>query len=134
MRTIGVDLIIPIEGKIVLIKRGHEPYKGKWALPGGRLEDSETIEECAVREGKEETGLDLKLKKLVGVFSKPSRDPRGIVGICFEAKVIGGTLKAGDDAEEFILVEPKKALEIDLAFDHKEIIKQWLEGESCIYQ
>ncbi len=121
-RLISVDLIIKrSDNSIIFVKRGFPPYKGYWALPGGFVKFDETLEEAAVREAKEETGLDIELKKLAGVFSKLNRDPRGrILSVAFAAKVIGGEIKAGSDAKE---VKAFKTLPKKLAFDHAEILK-----------
>src|SRR5688500_17037780 len=99
------DIIIEMDGKIILAKRGSEPHKGSWAFPGGKLDGNETIEETAVREAKEETGLDVALQQVLGVYSDPGRDPRGrFVSVVYIANVSGGELKAGSDAEEVKLV------------------------------
>jgi len=120
--TLTVDAIIPYKGGIVLIKRKNDPFKGYYALPGGIVEYGERVEDAAVREVKEETGLECRVKKLVGVYSDPNRDPRGhFVSICFLMEVIGGELKASSDAEDvkvFKLGDLPK-----LAFDHEKMIK-----------
>jgi len=119
-RPVTVDTIIHHEGGIVLIKRGHEPYAGYWALPGGFVELEETVEQAAVREALEETGLHIRLDKLVGVYSRPDRDTlRHTVAICFTAHVVGGTLQHGDDAADVRVV--KGIAESRLAFDHAEM-------------
>lgn len=119
------DIIIQMgDGKIVLAKRGSEPYKGKWALPGGKLDGNETIEETAIREAKEETGLDIKLQTVLGVYSRPDRDPRGrFVSVVFTATVTGGELKAGSDAAEVKTISVSDDME--LAFDHNEILADY---------
>jgi 8-oxo-dGTP diphosphatase len=116
-----VDALIIYQGKLVLIRRKNPPFENSFALPGGFVEVGETVEEAAIREAKEETGLDIKLLKLLGVYSDPSRDPRGhTISVCFLA--IGrGNLKAGSDAKDtglFSLNEIPK-----LAFDHNKIIE-----------
>lgn len=121
MRPVAADALI-IEGKnVLLVKRGKAPFKGKWAIPGGFLEEDETLEECAVREAKEETNLDVKVVWLVGVFSRPSRDPRKTVGAVFLCKRLSGELKGGDDAAEAKWFPLDKLPE--MAFDHGEILK-----------
>ncbi len=125
--TLTVDAIIPYQGKIVLIKRRNEPFKGYYALPGGIVEYGERVEDAVLREVEEETGLKGKIHKLVGVYSDPNRDPRGhYVSICFIVLPIGGELKAGSDAKEIGLFSidslPK------LAFDHEKMIRD-AEGE-----
>jgi 8-oxo-dGTP diphosphatase len=123
-----VDALIMFEGKIVLIRRLNPPFENDFALPGGFVEVGETVEAATVREAKEETGLDISLMKLLGVYSDPARDPRGhTVTICYLAKGFG-KLKAGSDAKDIRLFGfdeiPK------LAFDHNEIIKN---AKSDIY-
>lgn len=110
-----------MDNKIVLIQRQNPPHKGQWALPGGFVEVGETVESAAVREGKEETGLDVELKGLVGIFSDPGRDPRGhTVSVCYKA-VGRGILKASSDAQDALLFDPDNLPA--LAFDHEYIIK-----------
>jgi len=123
--SIAVDGIITKDEKILLIKRKNEPFKGKWALPGGFVEYGERVEEAVLREIKEETGLDAKIKKLLGVYSDPNRDPRGhTISIVFilEGK---GKAKGGDDAEEAKFFELKKLP--PLAFDHKKIVDDFCD-------
>ena len=118
---LAVDIIILVDQKIVLIRRRNSPYQNQWALPGGFVEVGETVEEAAVREAREETGLDVELRLLVGVFSDPGRDPRGhIVSICFTAKGYG-TLKAASDAQRVELFDLHNLP--SLAFDHEKIIQ-----------
>ncbi len=116
-----VDALIIYEGKIVLIKRKNPPFKDRFALPGGFVEVGERVEEAVAREAKEETGLYIGLIKLQGVYSDPSRDPRGhTVSICYLAKG-RGKLKAGSDAKEIGLFGLNEIPE--LAFDHNKIIE-----------
>ena len=116
-----VDALIIYDGKLVLVKRKNAPYQDRFALPGGFVEVGETVEEAVAREAKEETGLDIEIIKLLGVYSDPSRDPRGhTVTICFLAKG-SGNLKAGSDAKETGLFGLNEIPE--LAFDHNKIIK-----------
>ncbi|MBQ2097590.1 MAG: NUDIX hydrolase, partial [Bacteroidales bacterium] len=65
------------EPKVLLIERGHEPFKGCWAFPGGFMNMDETTEQCAIRELEEETGLKVNEIKQIGAYSKVDRDPRG---------------------------------------------------------
>ncbi|RLI30286.1 NUDIX hydrolase, partial [Candidatus Bathyarchaeota archaeon] len=85
---IAVDVVIVRkDGSIVLIKRKNEPFKDHWAIPGGFVEYGERVEEAAIREAKEETGLEIRIKKLVGVYSDPNRDPRGhVISITYLAE------------------------------------------------
>ncbi|CAN5836842.1 NUDIX hydrolase [soil metagenome] len=118
---IMVDVVIPQDGGVILIRRGSDPYKGMWALPGGFVEVGETVENAAVRETKEETNLDVALENLVGVYSEPKRDPRGHnVSVTFLARVTGGTAEAATDADEVGVLNPS---DVELAFDHRSIIE-----------
>lgn len=119
MRRAAADALIVEGGKVVLIRRAFEPFKGKWAIPGGFVEEGESAEECCVREAREEIGLEVEIEKLLGVFSNPERDPRGTIGIAFLCRVVGGELKGSEEGEAkwFPLEELPP-----LAFDHAGII------------
>ena len=130
------DCVVVRSGsEVLLVRRGGEPFKGCWALPGGFMEMDETIEHCAVRELEEETGLRFAERdlRLVGVYSTPGRDPRGrTVTAAFrvesgerraesgERRVENGEPVAGDDAAE-VRWWPLAALP-PLAFDHADIV------------
>lgn len=121
MRPFACDMVLVENGKILLIKRAREPFRGEWATPGGRIDDGETAEQCAKREMKEETGLDIEIIKLTGLYSDPNRDPRGIIAAAYLVKRTGGEIKAGDDAAE------AQWFDLDnlppLAADHKKIVE-----------
>jgi 8-oxo-dGTP diphosphatase len=123
-----VDVIIPSERGVVLIRRGTEPFEGQWALPGGFVEVGETVEEAAYREAAEETGLAVEVARLVGVYSDPERDPRGHnVSVAFLARVLSGYLVAATDASEVAVLDPSS---VELAFDHRKIIEDALSLEA----
>ena len=126
---VAADVIISFEdNSIVFIKRLNEPYKDCWALPGGIMDPNESIEETAVREAKEETGLDITIEKLIGVYSKPGRDPRGrSISVLFSANASGGKMMAADDAKEIIRTKEYSAMQ--LAFDHDEMIRDYLNSK-----
>jgi len=106
---------------IVLIKRGIYPFEGMWALPGGFVEFKETVENATIREAKEETGLDIEIERLVGVYSDPERDPRGhTVAVAFLCRKVGGELTASDDAAEAKEFKIKEMPE--MAFDHRKMV------------
>lgn len=108
--------------KVLLIKRGIEPFKGMWAFPGGFMLMHETAEECAIRELKEETGLELKSVKQLGAFSGIHRDPRErVVTIAFYALAAKTVIRGGDDAADacwFAIDDIPQ-----LAFDHDYILR-----------
>jgi 8-oxo-dGTP diphosphatase len=120
-----VDVVIPSEGGVVLVRRGSEPYEGRWALPGGFVEVGETVRQAAVREAGEETGLAVEISRLVGVYSEPARDPRGHnVSVAFLASVLSGSMQAASDAAEVEVLDPSS---VELAFDHARIVSDALE-------
>jgi 8-oxo-dGTP diphosphatase len=123
--SLAVDALILFGDGIVLIRRENPPYRGSYALPGGFVEVGETVEEAVRREAKEETGLDITLLKLVGVYSKPDRDPRGhIVSVCYLAWG-RGEISAGSDASSAEVFGPEELP--PLAFDHAKIVRDGLE-------
>jgi 8-oxo-dGTP diphosphatase len=87
-------------GRLLLIRRGHSPGRGRWSVPGGRVEPGETDEQALVREIREETGLLVRAGRLVGAVRRPA--PGGAVFDIrdYAATVTGGTLAAGDDADD----------------------------------
>ena len=112
----------------ILIKRKNDPYKDYWALPGGFVEYGESVETAAVREAKEETSIDVELKDLVNVYSKPDRDPRGhTITVAFTAKGDFNSRKADDDAKDIGIFSSENLGEIDIAFDHAKIIGDCLK-------
>ncbi|HEX3012902.1 MAG TPA: NUDIX hydrolase [Methanobacterium sp.] len=120
-----VDAVILCEDdSLVLIQRKYDPYKGSWALPGGFVELGETVESAVVREAKEETGLEVEIIKLVGVYSNPERDPRGhTVTVCYLTRKVGGNLNADSDASSAQYFKKDEISKLKLAFDHDIILK-----------
>ena len=117
-----VDGAILKDKKILLIKRKNDPYKGKWALPGGFVEYGEKVEDTAVREVYEETGLKTKIRDIIGIYSDPNRDPRGhIITIVYLLDIQGGKLKGSDDASDAKFFDLENLP--GLSFDHDIIIK-----------
>ncbi len=130
-----MDIIIEIlreDGQqgIVLIKRKNPP--NGWALPGGFVDYGESMEEAAVREAKEETALDIQLKKQLHTYSDPNRDPRlHTISTVFIASA-QGTPKAQDDALE-IGIFTKDEINFSLAFDHNTILSDYFEQKKgCV--
>ena len=114
-------------GQLLLIRRGRPPFEGSWALPGGFCEWKETTETCCAREAEEETGLKVEVRRLLGVYSDPNRDPRGHnVTVLYEARPVGGDAKGGDDAAEARWFSPSEIEDIDFAFDHRQIVREQL--------
>ena len=120
-------LIHDPERGIVLVRRKNPPFG--WALPGGFVDYGETLENAAIREAKEETGLDVKLERLLGVYSDPARDARQhtistvFVAVARNPKEVTG----GDDAAEAVFF-PFEALPRNIVFDHSKIIDDFVTG------
>jgi 8-oxo-dGTP diphosphatase len=116
------------DNKILLIKRKNEPFKGKWALPGGFIEYGEKVEDAVVREVFEETGIKTAIKDLIGIYSDPKRDPRGhVITVVYLLNMKGGVLKAEDDAADAKFFNINDLPE--LAYDHNIIIEDVLRRE-----
>ena len=123
---VTVDVVIELQRgdgrRIVLIERRNPP--AGWALPGGFVDAGETVAAAARREALEETGLDVELEVLLGVYSDPARDPRGqTVGIVFVGQARGEPV-ADDDAAAVLVVDPLNTP--PLAFDHARIVADYL--------
>jgi len=126
LRNIAVDGLAVRGGKVLLIKRGNEPDRGMWALPGGLLDWDETISEAVIREFTEETGIEGNLGSFVGIYSDPRRDCFQRVTVVYEVKVTGEKPCRGSDALD------ARWFSIDtlpqLAADHRKIIEDYRKG------
>ena len=124
--TVDAVILVNNERDLVLIRRRNPPFQGELALPGGFVDVGERVENACIREAYEETNINVKIMKLIGVFSDPKRDPRGhnvTVAFLCEPLTKNETPIAKDDA---VALEIKPLAEISslkLAFDHMEIIK-----------
>jgi len=124
---VAAGALIEQEGRVVLVRRGIEPHIGSWTLPAGFAEYGETIEETAIRECREETGLDIELDKLLGVYSVNSNFYGHLILVLYSGHVVGGELVAGDDASEAVLFAPTD-LPTDIAFQaHGQALRDWRE-------
>lgn len=130
-----VDIIIEITRKngqegIILIKRKNPPHG--WALPGGFVDCGESLEEAAVREAKEETSLNIKLKSQFHTYSDPKRDPRKHTISTVYVATAQGRPRAQDDAQD-IRIFTEEEINFPLAFDHQKILADYFKQKNDYY-
>jgi 8-oxo-dGTP diphosphatase len=132
--TVDVVILTMSEGTlhVLLVRRGEAPFEGMWAIPGGFKRPTETLDEAAKRELREETGVDAaSLLTQFGAYGDPQRDPRmNVVTIAYLAVLRDvGAVVAGSDAEDASLIPVSAVLNgmIDLAFDHLQIVRDAVE-------
>ena len=123
--------IIPfLEDKILLVKRDTIPFKGYWALPGGRMDPGETVEQTIVRECKEETGFDVEIVRVIGEYvEKGVKDDveYEYYPTCFLVKVVGGEIKRQESEIQEIRLFRLQRLPNPLAFEHQKMIEDYLK-------
>jgi len=121
-------VIVSLDGKLVMIQRELEPGMGKWTFPAGFVDRGEAVHDAAVREMKEETGLDVELTQLIGVYSRTGDTN---ILVVYEGRVVGGELEAGDEAQNAGAFDldrlPPLAFQRDVA-----IIDEWCRGKSKV--
>ncbi len=110
-----------VDGKLVLVRRGTEPQIGRWAFPSGFVDRGEAVEDAAVREFREETGLDARLERLIGVYSATSSP---VVLVVYKVAVVGGSLQAGHDATDTALFDPDQLPPLPFPHDDR-ILADW---------
>jgi 8-oxo-dGTP diphosphatase len=124
--TPTVDAILQKGSKVLMVRRKKDPFKGSLALPGGFVNEGETVEAAIKREALEETGLEIEPIDILGVYSDPGRDPRKhTLSVVFVCIVVGGKDKAGDDAAALEWVELASIESQKLAFDHAKILRDY---------
>lgn len=125
MRPVAVDVVVIHDNQLLLVYRKFDPEAGKWALPGGFVDEDETTTRAATREVHEETGIVIKEKdlELVGVYSDPERDPRQTVSVVYAVDYATGRLRDSVEthAAWFPVLETPR-----LAFDHMRIYQDAL--------
>jgi 8-oxo-dGTP diphosphatase len=129
--VVGVGAVIVQSGKAVIIKRAHDPRKGEWSLPGGRVELGESLIDATRREMLEETGLVVEVGEVVEVFDRVHRHDRAVryhfVIVDFLCTVIGGSLCAGDDAEDVAWVDGVEAEQYGVNEHALRVLRHGLE-------
>jgi 8-oxo-dGTP diphosphatase len=133
--VVGAGALVETDGRVVLIRRGVEPRAGYWSLPSGYVEADELAEDAAVRETQEETGLEVEVDDMLGVYSFGHEPPTGVL-ILYSAHTIGGELQAGDDAQEVRAFAPDELPpEEQIAFrTHCQALHDWRRARAIIYR
>lgn len=121
----GVGVLIEMDGGVVLVKRGGRIKAGRWALVSGYIEADESVEEAAVRESLEETGLQIELIDLLGIYSFPEGPPASGIIVFYRARPIGGELHAGDDATDVQVFAPDELPPMPFR-THRQALDRWL--------
>jgi ADP-ribose pyrophosphatase YjhB (NUDIX family) len=109
--VIGVGAVVLVGGRIVLVKRAHEPLKGMWNLPGGGVELGETLVAACAREVQEETGLSVEVGPVIEVFDRIMYDETGAVRyhfvlVDYVCRPVAGSMRRGSDASDVVLADP----------------------------
>ena len=113
------------QGRLLMIKRGHDPGAGLWSIPGGRIEPGETDAEAVVREMIEETGLAVEVGRLIGRVQRPGLNGTVIDIRDYAATVTGGTLRAGDDAADARWMAPGELESLDITEGLIDALTDW---------
>ena len=131
-------VVLDANGRLLLTKRADN---GKWCLPGGHLESGETVSESIVREVKEETGLDVEILRITGVYSNPHRvlvyddgNRAHVVALNFEVRILGGSLTVSDETTAFGWYSATDLAVLNVVDSHVERITDALAGsaETCV--
>lgn len=128
---VGTGVAIVDDDEILLVKRAHDPGRGLWAVPGGKVEFGETLAEAATREVKEETGLLVELDEIIWVGESMSADHH-IVLIDFLGRAVGGSLAAKDDAVEVAWTRIEDAYQMELTatmYDLLDVLVEMQEDD-----
>lgn len=125
---VGVGAIIIEDARVLLVKRGHPPLLGEWSIPGGVLEVGEMLRDAAIREAREETGIEVAPGELLGVFDRVIRENGRVryhyVLIDFLCRRISGEACCGTDADEVRWFSLDETVQLNLAADTAEVIRR----------
>ena len=126
--TPTVDVILERDSNVLMVRRKKDPFKDFLSLPGGFVNEGETVEDAMKREAMEETSLEVHPIEILGVYSDPTRDPRKhIMTVVFIGIIVGGRIRAGDDAAstEWIKLADFERQQHQIAFDHAQILHDY---------
>jgi acetyl-CoA carboxylase carboxyl transferase subunit beta len=129
IRAVGA-LITGPDGRVLLVLRGHEPGKGQWSVPGGRINPGETPENALVREVHEETGLHVVVQELLGHLTIPISAENVYAVTDYRCQVVGGELVAGDDAADVRWVALTELTDLPTTTDLVEFLERWVSAPS----
>jgi 8-oxo-dGTP diphosphatase len=121
-------VVTDAEGRVLLVERSRDPQRGRWSVPGGRVEPGESLEEAAVRETLEETGLRVVVARELWTVRVPAGGGREYEVHGFAASVVGGLLAAGDDAAAVRWVAADELRELPLTTDLLDLVRSSVEG------
>ncbi len=126
--VVGVGGVLIHQGKVLLIRRGKQPLRGRWVVPGGTVEVGETLEEALVREMREETGLTIEPAGLVTIFDRIQRESGRVlyhyVIVDYLCRYVAGEAQAGSDAEELVWAGPEELEAYDLPAKALEVVRE----------
>ena len=127
---VGVGVLLLSNGRILLVKRAMMPEAGKWSIPAGYLDYGEDPELTAIREVYEETGLQVDITGILGIYHNPEALEQGgaSVFLLYHALLIDGTIKAGDDADEVGFFHPDELPELAFKSTH-DVVHRWRSGK-----
>jgi mutator protein MutT len=126
---VGVGAVMVHDGRVLLIRRGKEPLRGRWVIPGGTVEHGETLHQALVREVEEETGVKVRPGEVVLVFERILREGESgdvryhYVIIDYLCEYVSGTPRAGSDAEAVAMVSPEELGEYDVPAQALEVVQ-----------
>ena len=118
---LAVVVLVAKDNELLLVKRAIEPSIGKWSFPSGYVDRGEIVEAAAIREVKEETGLNIQILDLIGVYSKKNNP---IVLVVYSAKIVGGKIEAGKECEEVAFFSTDNLPKMPFPHD-EQILSDW---------